>query len=353
MGTVAAKPREIQARKGPMNLPRPFPPMEARLVHEIPEGDNWQYEPKWDGFRCLVFRDGKTVELQAKSGQPLTRYFPELAQAFLKLNAEHFALDGEIAVPVGGRFSFNDLLQRIHPANSRVQKLARQHPATFIAFDLLERQDGKDLVGQPLRERRRALEKFATKFFPHPNGIRLSPATSDLNQAKAWFKTVGNDLDGIVAKRADLPYQSGQRTGMQKVKLVRTADCVIGGFRYAAKQKVIGSLLLGLYDDSGLLHHVGFCSGLKTAERKSLTPKLEALIKPPGLQGTPRAGSAVGARNARWNGNRSSLSWSSKSPMTISPADDFVTARVLCGGGRTKTPSNVVWTRSLPQGKEL
>ena len=181
---------------------------------------------KWDGFRCLVFRDGLKVKLQSKSGQALARYFPELEEAFRRLKAERFVLDGEIAVPVRERFSFDDLLQRIHPAESRVRKLAREHPALFIAFDLLVGPEGKSLVKDALPERRSKLEQFAKQYLSSNHQIRLSPATNDVSTAKKWFEKVGGDLDGIIAKRLDCPYTSGDRKGMQKVKLTRTADCV-------------------------------------------------------------------------------------------------------------------------------
>ncbi len=284
-----------------MSLPlrTPIPPMEARLVDEIPRGQGWQYEPKWDGFRCLVFRDGTTVTLQAKSGQPLARYFPELVERFAGLEPTRFVVDGEIAVPVEGHFSFNDLLQRIHPARSRVLKLAREHPACFVAFDLLVSPDGQSLVQKPLRERRPALEKFAEKYFPPGGKLRLSPATRDFHLAQRWFELVGGDLDGLIAKRLDCDYRAGERDGMEKVKLVRTADCVVGGFRYATGKKIIGSLLLGLYNEQRLLDHVGFCSGLSTQQRKALVPKLEALIEPPGFTGHAPGGPS------RWSTNRS------------------------------------------------
>jgi ATP-dependent DNA ligase len=284
--------------------------MDALLVDEIPTGDGWQYEPKWDGFRCLVFRDGSDLFLQSKSGQTLTRYFPELVKLFLQLKAKTFLLDGEIAVPVAGRFSFDDLLQRIHPAESRVRKLAAELPAIFIAFDLLAGADGKKLSNLPLRERRKALEDFVKRNFPKSNELRLSPATTDVHTAKKWLDRVGKDLDGIVAKRLDLDYRSGKRDGMEKLKLHRTADCVIGGFRYASKQKVVGSLLLGLYDDAGLLNHVGFCSGLKSAERKGLTLKLEKLIKPPGFTGKAPGGPS------RWSTKRS-MEWEPLAPKLV------------------------------------
>ena len=295
-----------------MTLPirEPFAPMEALLVNEIPTEGEWQYEPKWDGFRCIVFRDGNEVRLQSKSGQPLTRYFPELADLFSRFKAKRFVLDGEIAVPVNGKFSFDDLLQRIHPAESRVRKLAKEFPATFITFDLLVNAAGKALTEASLRERRRELEAFARKYFPKTAQLQLSPATTDAAVARKWFSTVGGDLDGIIAKRLDLNYRSGERTGMEKIKLLRTADCVVGGFRYAEGRKVVGSLLLGLHDDSGLLNHVGFCSALKEAERKKLTPKLESLIEPPGFTGHAPGGLS------RWSTKRS-MEWQPLRPELV------------------------------------
>jgi len=288
----------------------PFAPMEALLVDEIPTGSQWQYEPKWDGFRCLVFRSGRQVQLQSKSGQDLTRYFPELVEALLTIHCDHFVLDGEIAVPINHRFSFDALLQRIHPAASRVKKLAAEHPAIFILFDLLASEGTKDLPKKPLRERRLLLEDFAAKCLKGQTQFRLSPATTNLAQAKQWFKTVGADLDGIMAKRLDQPYQSGERTGMQKIKQQRTADCVIGGFRYASNAKVIGSLLLGLYNDQGLLDHVGFCSGLRAPDRKSLKTKLEALTEPPGFTGHAPGGPS------RWSTKRS-MEWEPLKPKLV------------------------------------
>jgi ATP-dependent DNA ligase len=291
-------------------IPEPFPPMEALLADEIPEGPGWQYEPKWDGFRCLVFRDGISVRLQSKSGQPLARYFPELVDAFRALKASRLVIDGEIAIPIKGRFSFDDLLQRIHPAESRVRRLAAETPASFIAFDLLAGPDGSSLVQEPLRERRKALEVFAREFFPKDHQLRLSPATTNLSVAHRWFKTVGGNLDGIIAKRLDYDYRSGERTGMEKIKLLRTADCVVGGFRYATSGKVVGSLLLGLYDNAGLLHHVGFCSGLKESEQNSLTQQLESLIALPGFTGRTPGGPS------RWSTKRS-MEWQPLKPELV------------------------------------
>jgi ATP-dependent DNA ligase len=295
-----------------MSLPvePPFPPMEALLVDQIPNGQGWQYEPKWDGFRCLIFRDGSKVFLQSKAGQPLARYFPELTEAAQRLKAPRFVLDGEIAIPVDNRLSFDRLLMRIHPAASRVKRLSVESPALFIAFDLLVATDGKSLAKRPLSERRALLETFARKYFPADKRIRLSPATTDVATARKWFKAVGGDLDGIIAKRLDCDYRSGERTGMEKVKVARSVDCVVGGFRYASKQKVVGSLLLGLYDNDGLLHHVGFCSGLKMQERKALVAKLKPLIKPPGFTGRAPGGPS------RWATDRST-EWEPLQPKLV------------------------------------
>jgi ATP-dependent DNA ligase len=284
-------------------LEHSYAPMEAELVGEIPHGEQWQYEPKWDGFRCVAFRDGDSVELMSKAGKPLARYFPDVVATILKIDARQFVLDGEIVVPVGKALSFDDLLMRIHPAKSRVEKLAKETPSTYIAFDLLADAKGKSLVDLPLRDRRAALEAFMKKHGEGIDRLRLSPATTDLRTVERWLKSVGSGLDGIIAKRADLDYQSGNRKGMQKIKQMRTADCVVGGFRYASKGKVVGSLLLGLYDDGGLLHHVGFTSNIPTAEKPAVTKKLEGLIKPPGFTGNAPGGPSRWSteRTGEWN----------------------------------------------------
>jgi ATP-dependent DNA ligase len=286
----------------PLSLHPPLPPMEALSVDEVPSGPEWQYEPKWDGFRCLVFRDGDKVELQSKSGQPLTRYYPEIVAAALQLKADPFVLDGEIVVPEGNAFSFDALLQRIHPAASRINKLAMETPALLIVFDLLAGPDGRSLIEQTLAERRPALEAFAAKYFGKDGTIRLSPATEDLPDAMRWLESVGATLDGIIAKRRDVEYRSGDRTGMQKIKNYRSADCVVGGFRYNEGKDVVGSLLLGLYDDAGLLHHVGFMSAIKREDKPALTKRLEKLIAPPGFTGNAPGGPSRWAtkRSAEW-----------------------------------------------------
>jgi ATP-dependent DNA ligase len=291
-------------------LPRAYPPMEARLVDELPTGDEWQYEPKWDGFRCVAFRDGDKVDLMSKAGKPLARYFPELVETMLSVKATKFVLDGEIVIPDEGSLSFDELLMRIHPAKSRVLKLASEHPATLVVFDLLVDEHGKSLVELPLSERRARLEQFAKTSIGDEISVVLSPATSNMTTVKKWFRSVGGGLDGVVAKRLDLAYETGTRNGMQKMKSMRTAECVVGGFRYASKGKVLGSLLLGLYDAGGLLHHVGFTSNIPNPEKAAVTKQLEKLVG-----GTSFTGQAPGGPS-RWSTERSS-EWESLAPSLV------------------------------------
>ncbi|WP_050404269.1 ATP-dependent DNA ligase [Bradyrhizobium embrapense] len=277
--------------------------MEARSVADIPRGEQWQYEPKWDGFRCLLRRDGNKVDLRSKSGEDLSRYFPELVVAAQEVKAKGFVLDGEIVVPHGRRFSFDNLLQRIHPAVSRVKRLARETPALFLVFDLLACPSAKQLSRRPLSERRPKLETFARSQLKSNSSFRLSPATPSYLLAKKWLARSGGGFDGVIAKRLDLPYQAGNRDGMQKIKKFRSADCVVGGFRYATNKidgrKVVGSLLLGLYDHDGLLHHVGFTSAIKQQDKPALTDRLEPLIAKPGFTGNAPGGPS------RWSTERS------------------------------------------------
>lgn len=274
------------------------PPMEARSVLALPEGWQWRYEPKWDGFRCLAFRDGDAVELRSKSGQDLGRYFPDVAASLAELAARRFVLDGEIAIPIERRLSFEALQLRLHPAASRVRKLVAEHPAVYIVFDLLVAADRRLLVEKPFTERRRALEEFFAGE-GEPAGIRLSPSIADREAALAWLDRLGGDIDGIIAKRADLPYLAGSRDGMQKYKLARTADCVVGGFRYGKNSELVGSLLLGLYDETDLLHHVGFTATLPAKDKPALTRRLEQLVEPPGFTGRAPGGPS------RWSTERS------------------------------------------------
>jgi len=281
-------------------------PMEALLAAELPEGDGWQYEPKWDGFRCLARREGDEVTLTSKSGKPLARYFPEIAAMLRHLGPKRFLLDGELIIPVGDALSFDALQLRLHPAESRVRKLAAATPAEMMAFDLLEL-DGTDLGPLPLEQRREKLEQFFPKN--QAPGLQLSPMTCDRTVAIGWLERSGGALDGVIAKRADQGYRSGERA-MIKVKQQRAADCVVGGFRYAEKKRVVGSLLLGLYDNEGLLNHVGFTSAIPSSEREALTKKLEALIEPPGFTGSAPGGPS------RWNTQRS-MAWEPLKPVLV------------------------------------
>jgi ATP-dependent DNA ligase len=274
--------------------------MEAESAGTLPEGGGWLYEPKWDGFRSLVFRDGDEVRIQSKASKPLERYFPDLVEAVRALPARRFVLDGEIVIPVDGRLSFDELLLRVHPAESRVRTLAEAHPARLMVFDLLADERGRTLVELPLEERRPRLESFGKKYLRDQDAITLSRATRSRATAGKWLAGGGDgDLDGVIAKRLDFPYRSGERDGMIKVKKRRTADCVVGGFRYSSRGSVVGSLLLGLYDDDGLLHHVGFSASIPASRRADLTERLERLVEPPGFTGRAPGGPS------RWSTERS------------------------------------------------
>ena len=297
--------------------------MEARSVDSLPSGPEWQYEPKWDGFRCLLIRTGNRLEMQSKAGRYLARYFPEVAAAALSLAETQFTLDGELVIPIGKRFSFDDLLQRIHPAASRIKRLAEETPAVFLAFDLLR--CGKDNVARlPLAKRRAALEQFAKRHFKRSRTFKLSPASRNHADAKRWLASAGGGSDGVIAKRIDLPYQSGNRDGMQKIKRMRSADCVIGGFRYGEKRaggrKVVGSLLLGLYGDDGLLNHVGFTSAIKSEQKAALTDKLEACISDHSFTGNAPGGPS------RWSTKRSAQWQPVKPKFVIEVCYDHFTA---------------------------
>jgi ATP-dependent DNA ligase len=283
--------------------------MEATSVGELPVGPEWHYEPKWDGFRAVVFRDDDTVELQSKSCKPLTRYFPELVAALLRLKARRFVIDGEIIIPLAGAFSFDALLQRIHPAASRIKKLSGETPARLIVFDLLVDERGRDLSKEPLARRRERLEAFARQYFPKKSPLALSPATARKSTIARWAKRAGNSLDGIIAKRDDLDYRSGLRDGMVKFKKAKTADCVVGGFRYSSQGKRVGSLLLGLFNEQGLLDHVGFIAVSKSMGTPELTHKLEKLIAPPGFTGDAPGGPSrwSTARSTKWEPLRNKL----------------------------------------------
>ncbi len=290
-----------------LNLPihPPYPPAEARAVKELPHEPGRLYEPKWDGFRCLAFRKGDEVVLQSKAGQPLGRYFPEVVAALRNLHASTWVLDGEIVIRKGMGLDFDALLQRIHPAASRIQRLAQETPATYIVFDLLVDASGRLLTTAVLSERKLALQKFAERFMTaSPVSTRntsqtydravieLSPASTDLVTAQKWMQEgATKGWDGVIAKRLDCEYTSGERTGMVKVKRIRTADCVIGGFRWGQGAKTksdkktlgkeVGSLLLGLYNSRGELDHIGFSSSFTREDRRKLKPILKPFIAGP------------------------------------------------------------------------
>jgi ATP-dependent DNA ligase len=300
----------------PLRLP--YAVMEANQVGAIPTGKEWQYEPKWDGFRCLAFRDGDKVVLQSKGARPLGRYFPEIVEALQSLPFPAFVLDGELVVPVEGELSFDQLQMRLHPAASRVRKLVAEHPARLAIFDLLIDEKRVDWTPRPLAERRPALEKMLRNVVLGER-LQLSPAVREIAQARRWLSHAGGDLDGVIAKQLDLSYRAGERDGMVKIKNIRTIDCVVGGFRYGENLKLVGSLLLGLYDGQGLLHHVGFTSALADEDKPALTRKLEKIIRAPGFTGNAPGGPS------RWS-TRRSAEWQPLAPnLVVEVTYDHVT----------------------------
>jgi ATP-dependent DNA ligase len=279
--------------------------MEAKLVSDLPEGPGWQFEPKWDGFRAIAVRDGDAVAIWSKSGKPLGRYFPELVALLQACACRRFILDGEIVVPIGELLSFGALQARLHPAPSRIARLARETPAQLILFDLLHI-DRRDHMPRPLKERRAALEDFHSR--EGSEQLRLSPRSLDVADARRWLRSSGGALDGVVAKLFDLPYLSGERA-MAKVKQLRSADCVVGGFRRTADGQGVASLLLGLYNESGKLDHVGFTSGIAAGERVAWLGRLAPLVEPPGFTGKAPGGPSRWAteRSAAWSPLRPEL----------------------------------------------
>jgi len=307
-------------------VPLDLPAMEAKLVEEIPRDAGWRFEPKWDGFRCLAFRAGGEVELKAKSGRSLTRYFPDVVAALKALPVEPFVVDGELTIAVGGELSFDALQLRLHPAESRVRKLAAETPANLMLFDCLMDADGGSLVEAPFTCRRAELEALH-KRWKRPAAVSLSPGTEDREEACAWLSEVGAALDGVVAKRLDGPYAAGERA-MLKIKRMRTADCVVGGFRYEQGKREVGSLLLGLYDDAGRLNHVGFSSSISNAERPALTRRLEALAGGEGFTGSAPGGPS------RWSGERSTA-WTPLQPeLVVEVRYDHVTGQRFRHGAK-------------------
>jgi ATP-dependent DNA ligase len=336
-------------------LQPPYPPAEAKSVGALPRESGWLYEPKWDGFRCLAFRHGNEVVLQSKAGQPLGRYFPEIIAALLALRARKFVLDGEIVIRQGDGLDFDALLQRIHPAASRIQRLSQETPAMYMVFDLLVDGNGRSLAAGPLAARRMALQEFATDNIPAEHGSKgrkkatsqtilkstgervvLSPASSDVTTAEKWMREgAASGWDGVIAKRLNCEYTSGERTGMVKIKRIRTADCVVGGFRWARGAKAatsvavdsrpisktadsqkrpteeIGSLLLGLYNKNGELDHIGFSASFTREERK----KLKAILKP-FMGGGGFSGKAPGGPS-RWTRYARDTEWFPLQPKLV------------------------------------
>jgi ATP-dependent DNA ligase len=294
--------------------------MLAKLARDMPPADNLFYEPKWDGFRCIVFRDGADVELGSRNEKPLTRYFPELLEPLRAEVPERCVLDGEIVIATSHGLDFEALLQRIHPAASRIKLLGEQTPASFVAFDLLALGD-EDYRERPFADRRAALESALAGARPP---VHLTPATRDRDVATVWFdRFEGAGLDGVVAKSADLPYKENERV-MLKVKHARTADCVVAGFRWHKSGGVVGSLLLGLYDDEGTLHHVGVASGFSQARMREFVDEIAAL-RENALDGHPWAEWASAPAEmtgrmpggaSRWNAGRD-LSWEPLRPERV------------------------------------
>lgn len=303
----------------------PIPaPMEARQVAELPSEAGWQFEPKWDGFRALVLRDGADVEILSKSGKALARYFPEIVAQVAAIRDDLFTLDSELILPIGDILSFDALQARLHPAASRIARLARETPAQLMLFDCLRR-DGEDLAGLPLSERRSALERFHDRC-GEPS-LLLSPCTMDRKIATGWLARSGGALDGVVAKRRADAYRYGERA-MFKVKQHRSADCVVGGFRRSTDGDGVGSLLLGLYDDQGKLNHVGFTSGLAAAERTALLPELTAISAAPGFTGKSPGGPS------RWNSGKESVWEPLRSELVVEVLYDQVTGNRFRHGTR-------------------
>jgi len=320
--------------------------MEMRQVERIPEGEQWLYEPKWDGFRCLAFRDGADVALMSKSGQPLARYFPEIVEAVAALSLERIALDGELVIPNKDMNDFELLLQRIHPAQTRTARLARETPARYEVFDVLIDAEGDALASLTLAERRMALERIAKRYFRHDD-IAPSPATRDYATAQSWYRGELVQFDGVVAKLLDRPYASGLRTAAVKIKRKRTADCVVGGFRYAKTSKEIASLLLGLYDAQGRLNHVGFTSALNAKLRKEAKMALEPLVEPPGFTGCAPGGPS------RWR--KTEEPWHPvRNEIVVEVQFDHITARRFRHGTRflrfrdDKDPRDCTWGEVRP-----
>jgi ATP-dependent DNA ligase len=292
----------------------PIEPMLAKLANALPPAGGWLYEPKWDGFRAIVFRGPGDVYIQSRDSRPLDRYFPELHEALLERLPKNCVVDGEIVIATKGGLDFDALQLRLHPAESRVAKLAKETPSSFVAFDLLA-VDGRSLLSTPQAERRTLLEKLLAKAKPP---LYLTPVTRDRDVAQDWLKRFeGAGLDGVIAKPEAAPYQPGKRA-MLKVKHARTSECVVAGFRWHKTGKdVVGSLLLGLYDDAGVLQHVGVTSAFTMAVRKQLAKELEPLRKDAMRDHPWRDWAGAAAESSRMPGGQSR--WSAGKDLSWEP----------------------------------
>jgi ATP-dependent DNA ligase len=299
-----------------MTLPLkpPIKPQLAKSAKELPEGEEWRYEPKFDGFRTIVFRDGDVVQLQSRNGRPMNRYFPEVAEQVLELPGERLVLDGEMIVVVDGVQEFDLLSQRIHPAASRVERLSEETPAALVAFDLLAEGD-EVLCPLPYEERRTRLEAVVA------DPVELTPMTPSADDAGQWLTGVS---EGVIAKLAHARYSPGERTGMMKIKRVRTADAVVAAFRFGKEDGTVGSLILGMYDDDGRLHVVGHTSGFKAKEKRELIDKLEPFRTHERGSGEP----------SRWKSDEE-LVWEGLRPeLVVEVAFDHITGQRIRHGAK-------------------
>ena len=299
-----------------MTLPLkpPVKPQLAKSAKDLPEGEQWCYEPKFDGFRTIVFREGDTVQLQSRNGRPMNRYFPDVVEQVLELPQDRLVLDGEMIVVVDGVQEFDLLSQRIHPAASRVERLRSETPAELVAFDLLA--EGDDLLcALPYVERRERLAAAVAE------PVQLTPMTPDTADAGQWLTGTS---EGVIAKQCDAPYRPGERTGMVKIKRVRTADTVVAAFRFGKEEGTLGSLILGLYDDEGQLHIVGHTSGFKAKEKRELLAKLEPY----------RTGERGSGEPSRWK-SEEELVWEGLQPeLVVEVAFDHITGQRIRHGAK-------------------
>jgi ATP-dependent DNA ligase len=295
-------------------LKPPVKPQLAKSAKELPEGEGWCYEPKWDGFRTIAFREGDKIHLQSRNGRPMNRYFPDVVEQVGAMPADRVVLDGEMVVVVDGVQEFDLLSQRIHPAASRVEMLARETPAAFVAFDLLA-EGRRKLLGLPYEERRARLEELVGK------PVQLTPVTSSRKSAGKWLTGTS---EGVIAKRSDAAYIPGERTGMVKIKRIRTADCVVAAFRFGKEEGTVGSLILGLYDDAGELHVVGHTSGFTAKQKRELIELLEP----------HRTGERGSGEPSRWK-SEEELVWEGLRPeLVCEVAFDHITGNRIRHGAK-------------------